>query len=125
MEWLNALGTLAGKVAPLMADGGVSPETFRYVVGLFVAAFGAALGIIRQMYEKRISQLEQENAEKQKRLDAYGSLAPDIVTEVRALLTEKPTPPESSGSTPSSNLPYPYGTSRPTRRPRRGTGGQR
>lgn len=121
MEWLSSLGTL---IKPLVTDGGVSTETFRYVVGLFVAAFGAALGIIRQMYEKRIAQLEQENAEKQKRLDAYGSLAPDIVTEVRAMLNEKPTPPISPGSPPSSNLPYPYGTSRPIRRPRRGTGGR-
>ncbi len=119
MEWLSSLGTL---IKPLVTDGGVSTETFRYVVGLFVAAFGAALGIIRQMYEKRIAQLEQENAEKQKRLDAYGSLAPDIVTEVRAMLNE--TPPTKPGSPPSSRLPYPYGTSRPSRPPRRGTGGR-
>lgn len=119
MEWLSSLGTL---IKPLVSDG-VSPETFRYVVGVFVAAFGASLGIIRQMYEKRITQLETENAEKQKRLDAYASLAPDIVTEVRAMLNERPTPPTLPGSPPSSSLPYPYGTSRRSRHPRRGTGG--
>jgi hypothetical protein len=122
MSWLPDLSDSLHGVRPLVSDG-VSPETFRYVVGVFVAAFGASLGIIRQMYEKRITQLEQENAEKQKRLDAYGSLAPDIVTEVRAMLNEKPTPPISPGSPPSSPLPYPYGTSRRSRHPRRGTGG--
>lgn len=121
LEWLSSLGTIRGTTYPLVTDGGVSAETFRYVVGAFVAALGTTLGIIRQMYEKRDREKDAKIAELEKRLDAYGAVAPDIVAQVRKMLAESPTPPPSP---PSTVLPFPYERSRPTRRRRRPTGDQ-
>lgn len=123
-EWLSTLGTLAGGAHPLMADAGVSAETFRYVVGVFVAAFGAALGVIRQLYEKRLEEKDKTIAEQQKRLDAYGTIAPEVAAKIQQMLNDWPTPHTRPDSEASSTLPYPYGRSQPIHRPRRGTGGR-
>jgi len=97
----------------LMADGGVNAETFRYVVGIFVAAFGAALGVIRQMYESRLKEKDATIAEQKTRLDAYIAAAMDVDEQVRRITTE---PPAQKSSHHSTQLPYPYERSRTTRR---------
>jgi hypothetical protein len=116
-----------GQVMADSGNGGVSMELVMLLVGVFTTAFGAALRVIQQSYEKRLQEkdatIEEQKAgleERDKRLAAYGSLAPDIVAEVRALLgpPQQPPPQVPPSRNDSTGLPYPYGTlrSKPIRR---------
>lgn len=115
--WLSTFGT----IGLLVTEGHVSSELFLFAVGGLGSAVAGMAGVLYKRLLSENADLKTENAELRQRLDAYGSLAPDIVAEVRAMLGPLPPPPSSNVST---DLPYPYGPSRPTR-PRRRVSGDR
>jgi hypothetical protein len=108
------------------------------------AVAGALVGMAKVLdsyYKGRIKQLEENDAKKdaviaskdqkisemQSRLDAYGSISPDVVDKVQKLLEQVvtlPMPNSNPSSTESTGLPFPYEKSRPTRRRPRPTGDQ-
>lgn len=121
MHWLSPY--------PLVTDG-VSTELFMFVVGGMASAILGLAGAMQRSYSKHISELETANAEKDEliaelrdTLTGYGTVGPELVQQIEALVRQAglSSPPTSSmDSHGSTSLPFPYERSRITpQRPRR------